>query len=207
MPPTYQNDLVLATMHCLHSATSRESLVTFAFNDGARNASAQEWAVALHDAWGFDMQARLTTEAAWTRVTTLKGDGSTVPEAGEDGDPVYQGDFAMSAAPPNVAALVQKKTGFGGRGNRGRVYLPWSVNEGEVDEIGQLTAVARTALQTAVDLFYGTLGVGSNMVIANRIYDLPWDNPNRQLTALMIGKPVTSLRVDGLVATQRRRLR
>ena len=207
MPPTYQNDLVLATMHCLHSGTPRESLVTFAFNDGSANNSAQQWAEGIHDAWGFVMQDRLTTEAAWTRVTTLKGDGSTTPESGEDGSPVYQGDFAMSAAPPNVAALVQKKTGFGGRANRGRVYLPWSVNEGEVDEIGQLTAVARTALQTAVNSFYNTPSVGPFMVIANRTYDLPWDNPNRQLTALTIGKPVTSLVVDGLVATQRRRLR
>lgn len=206
MAPTIENDLVLATMHCTHILTARESLVTFAFNDGTINASAQDWAVNLHNAWGAAMDDPLTTEAAWTRVTTLKGDGSTTPEQGESIAPLFQGDNAMAATPPNTAILVQKKTAFGGRRNRGRVYLPWSLNEGEVGETGLISATYRNAVQANVDAFYNSAGVGVNMVIANRVYDSPWTNPARILIALEIGRPVISLLVQNMAATQRRRM-
>ncbi len=204
--PIYQNDLVLATFHCVHASTSRVSMVTLAYNDAALNLDAAGWAEGLHDAWGDNMQVPLTTEASWVKCTVLKGDGTATPEVGESTPPQYNGAGLMPAPPPNVAVLVKKQTGFGGRKNRGRIYLPWSVSESDIDEVGNISAAGLNTVTTALAAFKAA-NPNLIQVIANRVYDLPWDNPARQLVAVNIGKPVIAMVADPLVATQRRRVR
>ncbi len=204
--PTYQNDLVLATFHCSHDATPRLSMVTLAYNDASLNLSAQQWADGLHDAWGDTMQAPLTTEAKWTKCTVLKGDGTDTPESAESVGLAWPGVGLMPTPPPNVAVLVKKKTGFGGRKNRGRIYLPWSVSESNINEVGVIDAAGMATVTNALAAFKA-ISPNLTQVIANRVYDLPWDNPARQLIAVNIGKEVLSMVVDPIVATQRRRVR
>lgn len=95
----------------------------------------------------------------------------------------------------NVAALVQKRTGVGGRRNRGRWYQP-PVNflETEVDEFNLLSTTRRDDMQTRYD-------------VALAAMDL--DGYGIYLLHSQPGAPtrVTSLVVQRLVATQRRRLR
>lgn len=63
-------------------------------------------------------------------------------------------DFANQA--PNVAILVQKNTGFGGRKNKGRWYLP-GVAENVVDNSGRLGSTFLENLTIACSNFVGTL--------------------------------------------------
>ncbi len=205
--PNYETDLVMANFHCRHLSTTRASIVTLAFNDGAIQGSALTWANDLQTAWGNAMKTQLTTEASWFKTTVLKGNGTSEPEVAESTTAEAIGLFAMGTPPPNVAVLVKKRTGFGGRANRGRIYLPWSISEGAVDEVGGIIAGDRTSIQNAINVFANAVPFNTAQVIANRVYDLPWDSPARSLIAVNIGKPVTSMLVDTRVATQRRRLR
>jgi hypothetical protein len=100
--------------------------------------------------------------------------------------------------------LVQKRTALGGRTGRGRWYLPWFLNEGQVDETGLVASTYVTGVQGAITNYFNSLT--PKLVIANRIYDLPWDNPNRQLQQVNGGPIVTSMVVQPFAATQRRRM-
>lgn len=94
---------------------------------------------------------------------------------------------------PNVAYLVRKVTGVGGRANRGRWYLP-GVNEADVLWDGTIVAARVSSLQAAHDAFFTALGVtGNDPVILHNSIATP--------TAM------TGFQADSLAATQRDRLR
>lgn len=102
------------------------------------------------------------------------------------------------ALPQNCAFLVKKRTAFGGRQNRGRMYIPGCPQE-SVDASGVLTAgkVASIAgkLNTWLDAINGHAHVDTAVVL---------HGPG---TFSPTPTPITSLTVDARIATQRRRLR
>lgn len=120
---------------------------------------------------------------------------------GQDGDPLvgrvvetWVGGGSASVASPQVAALVSKRTGLGGRRNRGRLYLP-GVVETSVDGGGYLTGTFATDLATAVGNWLDeTVDVEMPMVL---LHGSAPSDPT----------PITSLVLSPKVATQRRRLR
>jgi hypothetical protein len=131
--------------------------------------------------------------------------------AGTDGaeDLVFEkpmatlGGAALSSLPANCAVLVHKVTARGGRRGRGRFFLPWYIGEGDVDEAGQLTTVTQTAIQGRMDTFRtGLASGGSAMVLLHDPSHPGVGSP----TAPGPPNPVTALRVDKLISTQRRRL-
>lgn len=202
--PVIANDLVLTSTFIKHDLSPRRAVITFAFNDGAANASAQQWAIDVHTAVASAFIDYLDSNAVFDYTTSVKGDGTTAFTVGRSIVAPIRGLNAASSVTPNTAVLVQKRTGSGGRAGRGRVYLPWMLNEGEVNEIGAINAAYVTGIQN--DLNATALVTQGSQVIANRVYDLPWDNPNRQLVALNIGPVVTSMPVQAMAATQRRRM-
>jgi hypothetical protein len=110
---------------------------------------------------------------------------------------------SLGSLPPNSAALVHKVTARGGRRGRGRMYIPWCISSGTVSEAGTLVAADITAIQNAVDAWRTALnGLSLPLVLLHRP-SLPEVVP-----PTIPGPPdvVTSMRVDPLVATQRRRL-
>jgi hypothetical protein len=205
--PTYQNDLVLLATHIKRSDMVREALVTYAVNDNTVNLSAQQWAdwaqAKFADAW----KDQLDTSAAIVRTTSLKGDGTSTFTTGESTAAPTAGTNSMSSLPPNCAALLRKLTGTGGRRNRGRLYLPFMLNEGEVDEVGNISAGVQGDIQSDANDWKAALETGdSQMVIANRTYDAAWDVHPRHLVHTAIGPAVTALLVEPMIATQRKRL-
>ena len=204
MPATYQNDLVLYTHHFKHDLMPREAVITGALNDGTINSSAQTWADEMQTLAADKLDNYLDSSVQLMRTTTLKGDGSSAFTVGTSTANPTRGINAASGTTPNTAVLVQKRTGVGGRGGRGRWYLPFMLNEGEVDETGALASGYRNGIQLQVDSYLTALA--SAMRIANRTYDLPWDNPNRQLLSVTMGPVVTKLQVSPIAATQRRRM-
>jgi hypothetical protein len=99
-----------------------------------------------------------------------------------------------ASATPAVAMLAKKITGLAGRKNHGRMYL-YPPNESNVDQGGNLDSTFMTAVQTALNTLYSNLngaGLGG-------IYLLHADGSTP--TA------VTSIQLEGRVATQRRRQR
>lgn len=151
--------------------------------------------------------------AAWSSAGSMKSimDSSATltgirVSAGTDGaaDLVYLlrtsdpgGGSVSQALPPNCAVLVHKTSARGGRRGRGRIYLPWVANESVVDEAGILAPANVTTLQTAMTAWKVALATSGNPMVL--LHD-----PGK--TSIPAPDPVTSLLVDRLIATQRRRL-
>lgn len=142
------------------------------------------------------LQSRLDAQVT---ITSIRA------SVGQDGgaDLVYVlgtsivGQNNVSALPPNCAVLVHKRTLRGGRRGRGRLFIPWCVSETNVDEAGLIATAEVTTIQTAMNVFRTALGsFNVPMVILH--------NPG--LSTMGAPDTVTSLVVDKLLSTQRRRL-
>lgn len=95
---------------------------------------------------------------------------------------------------PNVALLIRKNTLVGGRRGRGRFYWP-IIADGVISNGGFIDGLTVGALQNAFASFHAGLNDGGH--------------PMQLLHADAVTQPVpvSSLTVQGTVATQRRRLR
>lgn len=100
-----------------------------------------------------------------------------------------------STVPPNCAQLVTKVTGLGGRRNRGRMYVPpFADAETNISNTGVLLNLS--GLQVLWDFFYDTViadpGVSTFVLFHSD------GTPST---------PITGLRVESVMATQRKRMR
>jgi hypothetical protein len=135
----------------------------------------------------------LTTDVSLTtldiRWQAAAGDAVSITRSVSIG-----GGEPTSAAPPQVTYLLQKITGFAGRKNRGRMYLP-GVSETHVGPNGQITGAKLTELAgLAAAALSNWATNGAELVI---LHTDPADTP----------RPVVELSPSTLSATQRRRLR
>ena len=132
-----------------------------------------------------------TNNLLLTGVTVLQNPGgltaATAQTAnGADGNP---------ANPPNVAVLIRKNTATGGRRGRGRMYMPGVAQVAQL-EGGFLTTAFQAAAQA-----------GANTLLSGMATD---DTPMVVLHDTLAGgipAGVTSLTVQTILATQRRRIR
>lgn len=125
-----------------------------------------------------------------------------VARIGQDGGPPViaevtgnsVGTLDVGPPPQNVAVLVRKSTGIGGRRGRGRMFLPpFCVGEEGIGANGVLEGSTRTTIQTNVSAWFAGLAP----VLLHDSSPLPVPDPT----------PITAFVVDLTVATQRRRLR
>lgn len=104
------------------------------------------------------------------------------------------GTSVGAQAPPQITPVIQKRTGLSGRANRGRMYWPYVLGIGNVEENGTLGVTTVGDLQTIADnllLVTATYGTGMQL-FHNDVSD---------------ATPVTTLKVAPQSATQRRRNR
>lgn len=94
---------------------------------------------------------------------------------------------------PNVAILVQKRTGTGGRKGLGRMFVP-GLDQDDVTGAGQLTSTALALWQAKADEFLGHAAIAAFPPVLLHAEAGP-------------PAPITDLVVSQTVATQRRRLR
>lgn len=131
--------------------------------------------------------------------------GPAYVQIGQDGgDPTVgtaastgTGSNTSEFAPQNCALLIQKRSVFGGRRNRGRCYFP-VITETAVNEIGELSLTQVNSYQTIADAWledYNDPDTGFGPMVI--LHTSPPSTPT----------VVTTLRVQRLIATQRRRLR
>lgn len=115
--------------------------------------------------------------------------------------PVNHGGAAVASMPPNTSYLVKKITGLGGRKNRGRMYLPCPP-ENAVDDKGLVLEDPRGDLNVAVAAWVNTtndelVAEGATVPTPVILHTDELDTPT----------PIFQFLTDGMVATQRRRLR
>lgn len=137
------------------------------------------------------VQAFFSSQTSITSVLVKKGPDDVGPSA-EVGCNM-PGLSSATSVPPNVAILVHKHTGAGGRQGRGRMYLPGWV-EGVVDSGGLVDPTLRANLETNLEDFRAKMEVDDmQLVVLHGDFLVPY--------------PINELSVDARVATQRRRLR
>ena len=207
--PTIENDLVLLSTFISNSFQSHVCEVTYAVDDAGLNLSAQEWADAAQTSFANRWKGTLSDQCLIVKTTSVKGDGTSTFTTGESTADPTSGEDNGGKLPSNCAVLGRKITALGGRTNRGRVYLPWVINENAVVNVGLMDSGTQSDFQDIADNWLDDLAGGDSngMVIANRHYNLPWTNPARRLTSITTGPQVISCRIDQRIATQRRRLR
>lgn len=98
--------------------------------------------------------------------------------------------------PPNVSMLVKKSTAAGGRMNQGRFFVP-GAPEAHATSGGQLSGAFVTDMQNRWTAFHTELEEADMPMILLHSSDAGGDSP----------RLITSLSVQSLLATQRRRLR
>lgn len=140
---------------------------------------------------GVAARAFITNDATVTEVRYKVGPSATGPTyvqgigaAGRNAGP---------SGPPHTAALVRLNVGEVSSRFAGRFFLP-CMPEGQVGANGVLSGALREAIQTAVQEFYG---VALTAGMTGQVFSASSSDP----------RAVTSIQVQSLAATQRRRLR
>jgi hypothetical protein len=194
----------LCSYELKHSLMSRSAFLTFGLDPSATDPSA----VATTVRAAFMAPGSLFSILD-SNVTLQNTRVSLGTDGGEDlvgSDPTTGAcGLAMTAAlPPNCAILVHKRTSRGGRRGRGRMYLPWATLGTDVTEGGVISGPKIALVQAAVTVWLSSIGSGAGPVV---LLHRP-SSPDIQGPPTTPGSPnvVTSMVVDPLIATQRRRL-
>ena len=206
--PEIDSGLALVVQPLLRSDLPRPALLTFAFKDVTppSTGSAQTFINFFQTTFNSRFQAQLDTEVSIQLATCKVGDGSSTPFEATATGALTNGTGAISPPPPNCALLIKKSTGVAGKKNRGRTYVPWSVDMSHVSETGVLDNAFLAAEQVHLDGFLADfVGNGTPMVIANKVLSSP--TPPNYVTNIHVGAEVLTYKLENQLATQRRRLR
>lgn len=192
IPPGFS----LCTVPIRHQNLNRSAAVTFGLETGGSGDGFPVQADEVMADWNTHISPRMDTQVVSGPVELTVGQdggGSFV----EVGTTTSAGTRTGVMNPPNVAILVSKRTSSGGRRGRGRLFLPWALLAGEADDVGVITGGVVTATQTAFTNFLAALATDLHEMVLLH---------NTGISATPSPTPVTTLRVETLVATQRRRL-
>jgi hypothetical protein len=182
IPATYYE----SAFEMQQNVTLKPAIVTMGWKYDGANFDGDR--VTVEESFVTNILPRLSDSITLVRVTwrdasgTLRDTGYSA--AGGNSDP---------GTSPNVAYLVKKNTGVGGRKNRGRMYVPGCV-ETKVDSAGIVTPTFQATLQGNFTDWQEAAAVANftMQILHNSVVD---------------PTVVTSLFVESTVATQRRRLR
>lgn len=166
----------------------------FDLTDMILDANAPEF---ISDAWDASLKTITSSAVSLIQVDVKVGPTVTGPIYTWVGD--IDGTDAGALLPPNCAVLVQKRTGLGGRMNRGRMYLPGiSSIDGQIDSGGNILPGGVAPVQSAVDAFFTFLNTSAGLGTMT---------PVLLHSASSDPTPVASFVVADRLATQRRRMR
>jgi len=185
-----------------HALSLRSALVTWGIDitDAAGDfvQVADDMPSVFGNAFGSEMASDVTIGPATIRVGQDGGDPLAV-----EGSATTTASETAAIAPSSVALLVKKASATGGRRGRGRMYIPWIVQDAAVDEVGMIAGASLPTYQGDATAFFNDLAAGTTgdyvtpMVI---LHDSSGAGPEPSPSV------VTGLTVDGMVANQRRRL-
>lgn len=192
IPPGFS----LCSIPIKHNALNRSATVTFGLETGGSGDSFPVQADEVMADWNTHLAPRLDSgcTAGPVELTVGQDGGTSFVEVGTT---TSAGTRAGVSTPPNVAVLVTKRSSQGGRRGRGRMFFPWFILASEVDEVGVMAPAIVTAIQTPMTAFLAALVTDLHaMHILHNTGDSPTGSPTL----------VSTLRVESLIATQRRRL-
>lgn len=163
-------------------------------------------AVELHDSFGDTVIGAMgnvytltTTEIRYVPDSGTLGDDPTIAVTSL----ARVGAQPGGVLPQNCAVLIHKRTARSGRRGRGRMYVP-GIPEGDVSQVGGITTLA--GWQTALTAFYNRIVAAPDVLGPVLLHST---SPTVPLLTdpLLVPDGITAFQVDGVIATQRRRLR
>lgn len=149
------------------------------------------------DAWMDTLNIRLDSNVTLRQVEATIGQDGGDPLVGIAINSTVGGASGNSVS-PGQAVGIRKNSLLGGRRNSGRMFLPWFLPENNVDEVGIINPTTLDAIQVQATAFWAALVSAvslSGMVILHRTGGSSVPPPT----------VVTSLQVDNVVSSQRRR--
>jgi hypothetical protein len=189
--PTIPDLFAEVSVPLKHDTLSRTAFVTFGVDNQGAFTDPTTMAEAIWDPWNDNFGSRIDTECLQGPIHVQMGTGAGILSG--DGTSSAMGTSTLESLPPNCAILCRKVSGVGGRGNRGRFYVPFACDESGVSQNGQIDGAVVTATQAACDGLLADLDTaGVPMCILH--------------TGAGVPARVISMNVDSLIATQRRRL-
>lgn len=191
IPPGYAQ----VTVPLTHALVTRPAAVIFGVDAGGQP-DADLLAVAVQSRFQTNISPQIDSQVVIGPVRVVVGQDGGEPTQGAT-DFTGNGGRSGDAMPPNVAALVRKRTARGGRRGSGRSYFPWMLSDTDVDDAGRILSARITTINGVLSAFLtGLTADGTDMVLLHSVGTTAPGNPN----------VVTSYTCDPLVATQRRRL-
>jgi hypothetical protein len=171
--------------------------------DPPASQSPSDLAAELDQIWALRMMVAFSTQLTLAQ-TEIYWQNVALPGAPAIGAHTsnVQGSNAGSNSllPQNTALLAHKRTALGGRTGRGRMYLP-AVDQDWVSNTGVVLASIVTSFTAALESVRTDILASQNFDGMYLFHDAPLIGPAIQPTL------ITSLNLDGVCATQRRRLR
>jgi hypothetical protein len=154
--------------------------------------TAPQLAEFCHSLWVAHLLAKQSSNMTLNETRVKFGPNDTGADA-TFSDP-KPGTDSPNQDSPQVCALIRKRTPFGGKTGKGRMFFP-GINEGQTDIGGTLSNGVRDSMQVAFNAFLDALDAGgATMQLLHTSPTLP-------------AFVVTDLEVQKTLATQRRRLR
>jgi hypothetical protein len=205
-PPTYELGLIKSQCSLIHTTSGRTMLLT---TDHRTAALTDPVVIAntLIEAIVDMIAPQLDNQVQIGPLAVRVGTGTDVPAIGISTGALSNGAAASNSQPPNCNVLVKKGTGFAGRRNRGRMYLPWMIDEVNCDELGNINPASVAGLQPLFDAAVADmLAADVRMVIGNKTISIPLPPAKPFVTGYQFGPDVTTLTVESVIASQRRRL-
>lgn len=184
------------SVQIVHSGMTRPAYLTFGVDPASTDPQTVAGLISGGIAAAGSLASALDTECTVSEVRVSLG-----TDGGEDIvgglSTAVAGGSGTTSVPPNCAVLVHKRTARGGRRGRGRLFIPWCVGEGSVDEAGIIASAAQTSIQNAMNTWL-------NNMTTNNVPMVLLHDPG--ITVPGAPNLVTALSVDKLISTQRRRL-
>lgn len=180
-----------ATFVYTGSAVPNGAAWTMGFSSSGFAGSVQAAADSIRDSWVEEFAPLTNINTRLDHVLVKFGPDATGPSAISTS--LQLGGVNDPPSPAAVALLVRKQTALGGRQGRGRFYLP-GLWDGAIDGGGLVLAGTVTAFQGACDDFLGKMAADG--LDCYLLHD-----------GALAPTAITSLSVQGVVATQRRRQR
>lgn len=165
-------------------------------------AGASQIADLAFQAFALEVMPGVSNQLTLERATAYVGQDGAPPDVYDSTLTQVVGAGASGMLPQNCALLVRKRTDLAGRRGRGRMYVP-GLDETGVTANGTLTAGTLAAWQALFTGFYERLTDGVDQAATPPVVL----HRSEGIGPEPLPTPITTLLVDGRIATQRRRLR
>jgi hypothetical protein len=187
-----------------HSALARPSFLTFGVQCSgvAADAVAEEvfQAICVESS---TFNVIFANEVTLGPVTARVGQDAAEAISVVSSSTPLTGGSAIEKLSANNAVLVHKRTARGGRRGRGRWFIPWFGADADVSEVGIISVGATPPMNTALAGILTRLAANNvPMVLLHSESEPGVEHPTTPGTP----NAVTSMVVDPLIGTQRRRL-